>query len=54
MKGARWAAMMYSFFGTCKINGVEPYQWLKRVLEMIPDYPANKLDDLLPGKLSLK
>lgn len=51
-EGARWAAMMYSFFGTCKINNVEPYHWLKRVLEIIPDYPANKLDELLPGKLS--
>jgi len=26
---------------------------LKKVLEIIPDYPANKLSDLLPQNLNL-
>jgi len=46
--GANRAAMMYSFFGTCKMNGVNPYLWLKNVLEVIPDHKANKLHQLLP------
>jgi len=29
-KGAQKAAMFYSFFGTCKLNDVNPYKWLKR------------------------
>jgi len=45
---AQKAAMMYSFFATCKANQVEPYQWLKDVLERIPQHRANRLDDLLP------
>lgn len=47
-KAAQNAAMMYSFFGTCKLNGIEPYQWLKNTLDKIPDYTINKLYQLLP------
>ena len=50
-EGAKRAAMFYSFFGTCKKNNVNPYLWLKKVLEIIPDYPANKIGDLLPQNL---
>ena len=52
-EGAKRAAMFYSFFGTCKKNNVNPYQWMKRVLELIPEYPANKIGDLLPQNLKL-
>jgi transposase len=52
-KGAENAAMFYSFFATCKINNVEPYAWLKKVLELIPDYPVNRLHELLPGILEV-
>jgi len=45
--------MINSFFGTCKINNVEPFAWLKKVLTLIPDYSIQKLEDLLPGNLSL-
>ncbi len=51
--GAKSAAMFYSFFATCKHNNVDPFTWLKKVLEIIPDYPANKLSDLLPQNLNL-
>jgi transposase len=51
--GAQRGAMFYSFFGTCKHNDVDPFTWLKKVLEIIPDYPANKLSDLLPQNLDL-
>jgi len=52
-EGAKRAAMFYSFFGTCKKNNVNPYRWLKKVLQVIPDYPANKIGDLLPQNLKL-
>jgi transposase len=51
--GAQSAAMFYSFFATCKHNNVDPFTWLKKVLEIIPDYPANKISDLLPQNLDL-
>jgi transposase len=52
-RGAERAAMMYSFFGTCKKNDVNPYQWLRKVLEVIPTYKVNRLTDLLPQNLEL-
>jgi transposase len=40
-RGAERAAMFYSFFGTCKKNDVNPYEWLRKVLEVIPTYKVN-------------
>lgn len=52
-RGAERAAMFYSFFGTCKKNDVNPVEWLKKVLEVIPEYKVNKLHELLPQNLKL-
>lgn len=52
-RGAERAAMFYSFFGTCKANNVNPFQWLKRVLEIIPEYKVNRLHEILPQNLKL-
>ena len=46
--GHRWAVLC-SLIETCKLNGVEPYAYLKDVLErMVDGYPINRLDELLP------
>ena len=47
-EAAQQAAMMYSFLGTCKINNVEPFTWLKNVLSRIQDHSIQKLDEFLP------
>lgn len=47
-KSAGLAAMIYSLLGTCKLKGVEPFQWLKNVFEVLPDWKANRLEELLP------
>jgi len=47
--GAQWAAMMYSFLGSCKLNGVEPFQWFKTTLEKISETKVNQMDTLLPN-----
>lgn len=52
-EGAKRAAMMYSFFGSCQKNNINPYLWLKKVLEVIPEYKVNRLEELLPGNLIL-
>jgi transposase len=49
--GARRAAMLYSFLGTCKINDVNPFEWMRNTLEKIPTYPVNKLSELVPGNM---
>lgn len=45
---ARRAAMMYSFFGTCKLQGKNPEQWLTYVLEHIRITPSDQIYRLLP------
>lgn len=52
--GAKRAAMMYSFFATCKLNKVNPFDWLNHTLSVIPDHKANRLDELLPHNWKAK
>lgn len=48
--GAKRAAMMYSFFAMCKINDVPPMQWMEKTLDLLPSYPINRIEELLPRK----
>ena len=47
-RGAERLAIMYSLIGTCKLNDVNPYEWLKDVLEKLNNWPINKIHELLP------
>ncbi|MDQ6903944.1 MAG: IS66 family transposase [Bacteroidota bacterium] len=47
-KAAERLAMIYSLLGTCKLNDVNPYEWLTDVLNKINDWPINKIHELLP------
>jgi transposase len=47
-EAAQRSAMLYSLMGTCKLHGVNPFDWLKNVLEIIPKHPINKIQELLP------
>lgn len=47
-RGAERASMFYSFFATCKKNDVNPFLWLRHVLDHIADHKVNKLEQLLP------
>jgi len=49
-KGAKYAAIYYSLFGTCRLNGIDPHTWLEDVFNRINEHPINKLDELLPTK----
>jgi transposase len=46
--GAEYAAMYYSFFTTCQLNGINPYKWLTYVYENIQEHPINRIEELLP------
>ena len=52
-QGAKRTAMYYLFFSTCKKNNFNPFDWLRKVLEVIPMYKVNKLTELLPQSLVL-
>jgi transposase len=46
--GSRWG-IWASLVGTCKLNGVDPYAYLKATLEAVAaGHPQSRLDELLP------
>jgi len=49
-EAARRSGMLYSLLGTCKMHSIEPYTWLKNVLEKIATHPINKVRELLPHR----
>ena len=49
-EASRRSGMLYSLLGTCKMNGVEPYAWLKEILRTIADHPVNRIAELLPHR----
>jgi transposase len=47
--GARRWAIIASLVETAKLNGIEPFAWLRNSLTMMVNgHPVNRLDDLLP------
>jgi transposase len=45
---AQRAAMIYSLFATCKMHSINPYTWLKDVLERMHLYTTSNIAELLP------
>ena len=50
---AQRIALMYSFFASCKVNDINPYNWLKHVLDNINDTKMQNLHQLLPNNINL-
>ena len=48
-ESAQRAAMFYSFFGSCKMNDVNPQEWLADVLVRLPETKTSELYTLLPN-----
>ncbi|MEA3421074.1 MAG: IS66 family transposase [Acidobacteriota bacterium] len=46
--GAEWAAAIYTLVTNAKLQGVEPFTYLRDILDRISDHPCKKLDQLLP------
>jgi transposase len=49
-EAAQNGAILFSLFGCCLKNNVNPYHWLVDVLNRLPDCKKSELDDLLPHK----
>ena len=49
-RAGKRAAAIQSLFATAKLNGIEPYAWLKDTLEKLPVWTMRRLDELLPLK----
>jgi hypothetical protein len=47
--GQRAAAIM-SLIQSAKLNGHDPYRYLKDILVRLPTHPASRIDELLPHR----
>ena len=52
-EGAKRAAIIYSLFGTAKMHNVNPYEWLKDILQRMRNHPVNRIHLLLPHNWKL-
>lgn len=46
--GGELAALFYSFIETCKLHKINSYEYFTDVLTRIQDYPASRIEELLP------
>lgn len=51
--GGDTAATIYSIIETAKLNGINPWKYLRAVLEVIQDHKASKISELLPWNIIL-
>lgn len=51
--GGEAAAAMYTLIETLKLNQINPWAYLSKVLEIIQDHPITKIHELLPWNLKL-
>ena len=49
-ESAQRTAMLYSFFLSCKVNHIDPEEWLSDVLLRINDTKKSQLQNLLPNR----
>lgn len=48
--GGATAAVLYSLVQTCKHLGIEPWRYLRDVLQRLPTHPAERFQELLPDR----
>jgi hypothetical protein len=49
-EAAKHSAMLYSLLGTCKLHGINPFEWLRDSLHKNNNHPINRIHELLPIK----
>jgi transposase len=52
--GGERAANIYSLIGTALLNTMDPYLYLRSVLERIAEHPINRIGELLPWNVAAK
>ena len=50
LRAGRRAAVIMSLIQSAKLNGHDPYSYLKDVLERLPTHPASRIDEFLPHR----
>ena len=52
--GGERAANIYTLIATARLNDIDPYLYLRHVLERIAEHPINRIDELLPWNIAAK
>lgn len=39
--------------GTCRLNSIDPEAYLRHILSVLPEWPSNRVDELLPWNVVL-
>jgi transposase len=47
-EAAQRSAMLYSLLGTAKLHDINPFIWLRDILQRIGNHPINRIEELLP------
>ena len=53
-EGGKTASIIYTLIETAKLNNINPVKYLHKVFDVIQDYKANHLQDLLPWNIKLE
>jgi transposase len=51
--GGDRGALLYGLIGTCRLNGIDPEAYLRHILSVLPEWPSNKVAELLPWNVDL-
>ena len=51
--GGERGALLYGLIGTCRLNGIDPETYLRHILSVLPEWPSNKVAELLPWNVEL-
>ncbi|EFG9451608.1 IS66 family transposase [Escherichia coli] len=51
--GGERGALLYGLIGTCRLNGIDPEAYLRHILSVLPEWPSNRVDELLPWNVAL-
>lgn len=51
--GGEHSALLYGLLGTCRLNGLDPEAYLRHILSILPEWPSNRVDELLPWNVVL-
>jgi transposase len=49
-EGGRTAATLMSLCATCKELGIDPFAYLRDVLDRVSTHPNSRIDELLPDR----
>ncbi|WP_249546062.1 transposase domain-containing protein, partial [Escherichia coli] len=51
--GGERGALLYGLIGTCRLNGIDPEAYLRHILSVLPEWPSNRVGELLPWNVVL-